>query len=160
MFDPPVGPKVDYGACAVNCNSYCIYNSTKPGRPTNPTKSPAQLKLNHDVESNNMSKLCLILFAGLTIMAVTALAQIRPDLWPQGWHAGGLANERDATKAFNFLQDALGKPQVSRVYGDPSRELYVWKGPRSGKWMSMGREGFDDNIMEPYYKSQELILGQ
>jgi hypothetical protein len=103
-----------------------------------------------------MKRNFLILFAGLTFMAVTAPAKIRPDLWPRGWHAGGPANEREATKAFNFLQDSLGMPNVDRVYVDDEKWDYVWKGPRTGKWMSMSGEEFEEDILEPYYMAQEM----
>jgi hypothetical protein len=103
-----------------------------------------------------MKRNFLILFAGLTFMAVMAPAKIRPDLWPRGWHAGG-PDEREATKAFNFLQDSLGMPDVDRVYVDDAQWVYVWKGPRSGKWMSMSIGEFEEDILEPYYEAQEMI---
>jgi hypothetical protein len=39
----------------------------------------------------------------------------------------------EATKAFNFLQDRLGKPHVDKVEFDGQSQSFYWKGPRTGK---------------------------
>ena len=57
----------------------------------------------------------------------------------------------DATKAFNFLQDQLGKPHVDEVWYDFDSDLFHWRGPATGNRMAMSREKFEEDILFPYF---------
>jgi hypothetical protein len=57
----------------------------------------------------------------------------------------------DATKAFNFLQDKLGKPHVDEVWYDFDSDLFHWRGPATGNRMAMSREKFEEDILFPYF---------
>ena len=61
------------------------------------------------------------------------------------------AESGEATKAFNFLQDQLGKPHVDEVWYDFDSDLFHWRGPVSGNRMAMSREQFLKDIFYPYY---------
>jgi hypothetical protein len=63
------------------------------------------------------------------------------------------AAEGDATKAFNFLQDQLGKPHVDEVWHDSDADLFHWRGPKTGSLMAMPREKFEKDILIPYMAS-------
>jgi hypothetical protein len=64
-----------------------------------------------------------------------------------------LVTDEQATAAFNFLQDRLGKPHVKRVWYDPGADSYTWIGPKFGKKMSMPRSQFDAEIWPDYVKA-------
>jgi hypothetical protein len=55
----------------------------------------------------------------------------------------------NATKAFNFLQDQLGKPHVKEVWYDSDTDLFHWRGPKTGRRMTMSREKFVKEIYSP-----------
>jgi hypothetical protein len=57
-----------------------------------------------------------------------------------------------ALKAFNFLQDQLGKPQVDEVWYDFDSDFYHWRGPATGNRMAMSRVKFEREILYPYYE--------
>jgi hypothetical protein len=60
----------------------------------------------------------------------------------------------EATDAFNYLQDQLGKPHVKGVTYDPDADRFRWRGPVSGRKMSMSREKFWEEICLPYANSR------
>ena len=60
------------------------------------------------------------------------------------------AESGDAMKAFNFLQDQLGKPHVDDVWYDFDSDLFHWRGPATGNRMAMSREQFEEEIILPY----------
>lgn len=64
-----------------------------------------------------------------------------------------LLSDQQATAAFNFLQDRLGKPHAKRVWYDPRTDSYSWIGPKFGKKMSMPRSQFDAEIWPDYVKA-------
>ena len=64
-----------------------------------------------------------------------------------------LVTDEQATAAFNFLQDRLGKPHVKRVWYDPGADSYTWIGPKFSKKMSMPRSQFDAEIWPDYVKA-------
>jgi hypothetical protein len=57
-----------------------------------------------------------------------------------------------ATTAFNWLQDTLGKPHVRSVIYDAKSDSYIWIGPKYGKRMSMSRAQFLAEIWSGYLK--------
>jgi hypothetical protein len=61
-----------------------------------------------------------------------------------------LAKTGDATEAFNYAQE--DRPHVDQVWYDEATQLFHWKGPKSGKEMSMGRDQFMKEIYYPYFK--------
>ena len=73
-------------------------------------------------------------------------------------------SDEQATAAFNFLQDRLGKPHVKRVWYDPGTDSDSWIGPKFGKKMSMPRSQFDAEIWPDYVKAypseQPLLFGR
>ena len=60
-----------------------------------------------------------------------------------------------ATAAMNFLQDKRGTPHVKSVGYDSKTDSYLWKGPTTGKRMSMSRADFDDQVLAPYLNRQQ-----
>jgi hypothetical protein len=71
------------------------------------------------------------------------LASIYPTPPPTTSNAAPLlVSDQQATAAFNFLQDRLGKPHAKRVWYDPGTDSYSWIGPKFGKKMSMPRSQF------------------
>jgi hypothetical protein len=60
----------------------------------------------------------------------------------------------EATGAFNYLQDKLGKPHVKEVTYDPDADRFRWRGPVSGRRMSMSREKFWEEVCLPYANSR------
>jgi S1-C subfamily serine protease len=64
-----------------------------------------------------------------------------------------IVSNEQATAAFNYLQDRLGKPHVKRVWYDPGTDAYTWIGPKFGKKMSMPRSQFDGEIWPDYVKA-------
>ena len=66
-------------------------------------------------------------------------------------NASEWAESGDATKAFNFLQDSLGKPYVDEVWYDFDSDLFHWRGPATGNRMAMSREQFEKEILYPYF---------
>ena len=65
-------------------------------------------------------------------------------------NAAELAESGDATKAFNLLQDQLGKPHVDEVWYDFDSDLFHWRGPVTGNRVAMSREQFEKEILFPY----------
>jgi hypothetical protein len=57
---------------------------------------------------------------------------------------------QQATDAMNFLQDQRGTKHVTKVDYDDATDSYVWKGPTSGKRMSMSRANFNNQVYAPY----------
>jgi hypothetical protein len=57
----------------------------------------------------------------------------------------------DATKAFNFLQDKLGKPHIDEVWYDFDSDLFHWRGPATGNRMAMSREKFEEDIFPLFH---------
>jgi hypothetical protein len=56
----------------------------------------------------------------------------------------------EATDAFNYLQDHLGKPHVKEVTYDPDADRFRWRGPMNGRRMSMSWEKFWEEVCLPY----------
>jgi hypothetical protein len=67
---------------------------------------------------------------------------------------GPNAEPSEATNAFNFLQDKLGKPHVKEVTYDPDADRFRWRGPVSGLRISMSREEFREEICLPNANSR------
>jgi hypothetical protein len=82
----------------------------------------------------------------------------RAFLWTQSQQADPveLAKTGDATAAFNYAQegreDTFKHPPVDQVWYDGATQLFHWKGPKSGKEMSMGRDQFMKEIYYPYFR--------
>jgi hypothetical protein len=55
-----------------------------------------------------------------------------------------------ALQAFNFLQEENHRPEVTQMDYDEKTDRFFWKGPVTGKRMSMGREQFTRDILLPY----------
>jgi hypothetical protein len=64
-----------------------------------------------------------------------------------------IPSDEEATAAFNFLQDRLGKPHVKSVSYDSRTDSYIWIGPASGKRVSMPRSQFEAEIWPEYIKA-------
>jgi len=60
-----------------------------------------------------------------------------------------------ATVAMNWLQDKQGAPHVKTVGYEDKTDSYAWRGPTTGKRMTMSRADFDDQVLTPYLKSQQ-----
>ena len=58
-------------------------------------------------------------------------------------NASEWAERGDATKAFNFLQDQLGRPHIDEVWYDFDSDFFHWRGPATGNRMAMTREQFE-----------------
>jgi hypothetical protein len=67
-----------------------------------------------------------------------------------------LAKTGDATEAFNYAQenreDGAKHPPVDQIWYDEGTQLFHWKGPKTGKEMSMSRDQFLTEIYYPYFK--------
>jgi hypothetical protein len=94
----------------------------------------------------------ILMSLAVLLLAIQAPAvQPLPDLPTEKANAAWLAQNGDATKAFNFLQDKLICPHVDQVRYDLASDLFRWHGPVTGKEMSMGRERFLTQIWYPYF---------
>jgi hypothetical protein len=75
------------------------------------------------------------------------------------WSESGPHDEPSAaTEAFNYLQDQLGKPHVKEVLFHPDtsffhddNDFFYWRGPKTGRRMTMSREKFFKDILFPYF---------
>jgi hypothetical protein len=65
-----------------------------------------------------------------------------------------LLGDEQSTAAFNLLQDRLHKPHAKSVWYDKESDSYVWRGPKTGKRMSMPRAQFEGEIDTQYLKAQ------
>jgi hypothetical protein len=116
-----------------------------------------------------LSKLILVSLTTLLIAASAAYAG-KPDpdagipvlgtviesdhVYPwemQRINAGDEAENGDALKAFNFLQDQLGRPRIDEVWYDFDSDFFHWRGPETGNRMAMTRVKFLREILYPYY---------
>jgi hypothetical protein len=73
--------------------------------------------------------------------------------------AAHLAEIGEATDAMNFVQntrDETTHPDVARVRYDRTSDRFYWKGPVTGKDMSLSREDFECQIFAPYYLFTEI----
>ena len=67
-----------------------------------------------------------------------------------------ITNEQ-ATAAFNFLQDQLGRPHLrtGMVTYDAKTDSFTWIGPKFGKRMSQSRESFITEIWANYIRTNK-----
>ncbi len=63
--------------------------------------------------------------------------------------------EGQSLAAFNFLQDTLQRPHITQIRYDRATDRFYWKGPRTGKEMSMDQERFTTEIWRPYFQWTE-----
>ena len=104
--------------------------------------------------------------AGLSPMKAKAAEPVPPTPYTQsvaqtpGEQAPLTSSQ--ATDAMNFLQDLRGATHVQSVDYDDKTDSYTWKGPTTGKQMSMSRTEFNNEIWAPYqgYRRDELAPGQ
>lgn len=68
-------------------------------------------------------------------------------------------SDEQATDAFNFLQDRLGKPHVRKVSYDSQTDSCIWIGPKSGKRISMPRTQFEAEVWPDYIKAHPAEKG-
>ena len=73
-------------------------------------------------------------------------------------NASEWAESGDATAAFNFLQDQLGRPHIDEVWYDFDSDLFHWRGPATGNRMAMSREQFTKEILFPYFAKVKSLL--
>jgi hypothetical protein len=66
-------------------------------------------------------------------------------------NASEWTDDGSATKAFNYLQDKLGKSHIDEVWYDFDSDLFHWRGPSTGNRMAMSREKFEKDILFPYF---------
>lgn len=60
--------------------------------------------------------------------------------------------EGQSLAAFNFAQDTLQRLHITAIRYDRATDRFYWKGPRTGKKMSMDQERFTVEIWRPYYQ--------
>jgi hypothetical protein len=61
------------------------------------------------------------------------------------------AEDGAATRAFNHLQDDLGRPHIDDVWYDFDSDYFHWRGPATGNRMAMTRVKFEREILFPYF---------
>jgi hypothetical protein len=62
-------------------------------------------------------------------------------------------SDKEATTAFNDLQDQFGRPRAKIVHYDSTTDTYNWIGAKLHKRMSLKREAFNDQVWYPYWKA-------
>jgi hypothetical protein len=83
--------------------------------------------------------LVLLLVAGTALAGTDQESDAIPFWRMQRLNATELAEKgpngepSEATDAFNYLQDKLGKPHVKEVTYDPDADRFRWRGPVSGR---------------------------
>jgi hypothetical protein len=85
-----------------------------------------------------------------------------PDTDDLKAYAASVTQEGQSLAAFNFVQDSLYRPHLSAITYDPASDRFYWKGPQTGKPMSMDREQFFTDIWGPYslWSDQTYLLHQ
>ena len=102
------------------------------------------------------NRLILLSVTGLLLVSGTALAGPEEELdaipvWRmrrinavESASKGRNGEPSNATEAFNYLQDQLGKPHVKEVLFHPDAsffhddaDFFYWRGPKTGKWMTI-----------------------
>jgi hypothetical protein len=63
--------------------------------------------------------------------------------------------EGQSLPAFNFVQDSLQRPHITTIRYDRATDRFYWKGPVTGKEMSMDQTRFTVEIWRPYYQWTE-----
>jgi hypothetical protein len=73
-----------------------------------------------------------------------------PDTEALKAYVAAVTEEGLSLKAFNYVQDLQRRPHVAEVRYDIDTTAFIWKGPVTGKPMSMDRERFMTEIWSPY----------
>ena len=101
-------------------------------------------------------KICKLLLLASLLVATEAARAGKPVLgtviesdhiypWEmQRINASEWAESGDATKAFNFLQDQLGRPHIDEVWYDFDSDFFHWRGPATGNRMAALRATVTD----------------
>jgi hypothetical protein len=79
-----------------------------------------------------------------------------PDTDDLKGYALGITENGQSLTAFNFVQDTLHRPHIGEIRYDEQTDRFYWKGPVTGKEMSMDRERFMTKIWSPYCRWDDL----
>jgi hypothetical protein len=94
----------------------------------------------------------------LFLLLVLAVGQAQadpipvPDTDDLKGYAVGVTENGQSLAAFNFVQDTLHRPHIAEIRYDSETDRFYWKGPRTGKPMSMDRARCTTEIFYPYYR--------
>jgi hypothetical protein len=69
-----------------------------------------------------------------------------PDTDTLKAYAASVTQDGQSLAAFNYVQDTLGRPHVEEIRYDSDTDRLYWKGPRTGKEMSMDRERLKNRV--------------
>jgi hypothetical protein len=92
----------------------------------------------------------LLLFLMLAVRQAQAGPIPVPDTDDLKAYATGITDDGLSLKAFNYVQDLQRRPHVEEIRYEPETDRFYWKGPVTGKLMSMDRERFMSEIWSPY----------
>jgi hypothetical protein len=88
------------------------------------------------------------------ILAISEVRAGESDVSMDKEYAFKATQSGNITEGFNFLQDTLQRPHVDQVWYDFQSDLFHWRGPVTGKEMSMSRKRFMREIWYPYDEGQ------